>query len=121
LNEYQAIKIRSSDLLSVQNLLGAVTIADKDKAAKDAKDYADHQTKWTEDLQELKKGAEELEADVHLAEHRADFYDFGEALLEIGLVVSSVTLLTRSKIYWYLGIVASIAGVIAVSWGMILK
>jgi hypothetical protein len=120
-NEYQAVKIRSSDLLAVQNLLEAVTIADKDKAAKDAKDYGDHQKKWAEDLPDLKEKAEEFEAEVRLAEHRADFYDFGEALLEIGLVVSSVTLLTRSKIYWYLGIVAAIAGVVAVGLGLILK
>ena len=120
-NEYQAIKIRSSDLQAIQNLLGAVTIADKDKAAKDAAVYDDHQKKWAEDLPNLKKDAEELEADVRLAEHRADFYDLAEALLEIGLVVSSVTLLTRNKFYWYLGIVASIAGVIAATWGVILK
>ena len=120
-NEYQAVKIRSSDLLAIQNLLGAVTIADKDKAAKDAASYDDHQKKWAEDLPNLKKDAEELEADVRLAEHRADFYDLAEALLEIGLVVSSVTLLTRSKIYWYLGIVASIGGVVAATWGLILK
>jgi hypothetical protein len=120
-NEYQAVKIRSSDLQAVQNLLAAVTIADKDRAAKDAAVYDDHQKKWADDLPNLKKEAEEFEAEVSLAEHRADFYDFGEALLEIGLVVSSVTLLTRSKIYWYLGIVASIAGVVAVSWGLILK
>ena len=46
---------------------------------------------------------------------------FGEALLEIGLVGSSVTLLTRSRIYWYLGIGASIVGVVSVAWGMLIK
>jgi hypothetical protein len=123
-NEYQAVKIRSSDLTAAQKLRSLFTLTDKDKIAKaekDAADDADHQKKWAEDLPNLKKEAEEFEADVRLAEHRADYYDLGEALLEIGLVVSSVTLLTRSKIYWYLGIVASIAGVIAVGLGMVLK
>jgi hypothetical protein len=123
-NEYQAVKIRSSDLSAAQKLRSLFTLTDKDKiakAGKDAADDEDHQKKWAEDLPNLKKEAEEFEADVRLAEHRADYYDLGEALLEIGLVVSSVTLLTRSKIYWYLGIVASIAGVIAVSLGMVLK
>jgi len=123
-NEYQAVKIRSSDLLAIQNLLSLFTLTDKDKiskADKDAADDADHQKKWAEDLPSLKKEAEEFEAEVSLAEHRADYYDLGEALLEIGLVVSSVTLLTRTKIYWYLGIVASLAGVIAVSLGFVLK
>jgi hypothetical protein len=120
-NEYQAVKIRSSDLGATQKLLSDLTVADKDKTAKDAKDFADHQAKWAQDLPNLQKEAQDFEADVRLAERRADFYDLGEALLEIGLVVSSVTLLTRSKIYWYLGIVASIAGVVAVVLGMILK
>jgi hypothetical protein len=123
-NEYQAVKIRSSDLAAAQKLRSLFTLTDKDKIAKaekDAADDADHQKKWAEDLPNLKKEAEEFEAEVRLAEHRADYYDLGEALLEIGLVVSSVTLLTRSKIYWYLGIVASVAGVIAVSLGMVLK
>jgi len=30
-------------------------------------------------------------------------FDLGEALLEIGLVITSVTLLTRKRAYWYLG------------------
>ena len=123
-NEYQAIKIRSSSMELAQNSLSIATIADKDKAARAAdvaKGYADHQKKWSDDLKNEKKDAEEYEADVRLAEHRADSYDLGEALLEIGLVISSVTLLTRSKIYWYLGILASFAGVVAVAWGLILK
>jgi hypothetical protein len=123
-NEYQAVKVRSSDVAEAQKLRSIFTLADKDKIAKAEKDTADdaeHQKKWAEDLPNLKKEAEEFEAEVRLSEHRADYYDLGEALLEIGLVVSSVTLLTRSKIYWYLGIVASIAGVIAVGLGMVLK
>ena len=123
-NEYQAVKIRSSDLTAAQKLRSLFTLTDKDKIAnaeKDAADDADHQKKWAEDLPNLKKEAEEFEAEVRLAEHRADYYDLGEALLEIGLVVSSVTLLTHTKIYWYLGIVASVAGVIAVSLGVVLK
>ena len=45
------------------------------------------------------------------AEARATRFDLGEALLEIGLVITSVTLLTRSRTYWYLGIIFSLAGI----------
>jgi hypothetical protein len=72
-------------------------------------------------LKEEQKEALALEGEVKQAEIRANFYDFGEALLEIGLVVSSVTLLTRSRIYWYLGIGASIVGVVSVIWGLLIK
>jgi hypothetical protein len=50
---------------------------------------------------------------VALAERRADRYDLGEALLEIGLVVTSVTLLTRSRIYWFFGMGFAAAGIIS--------
>ena len=123
-NEYQAVKIRSSDLAAAQKLRSLFTLTDKDKIAKSEKDAAEdaeHQKKWAEDLPNLKKEAEEFEAEVHLAEHRADYYDLGEALLEIGLVISSVTLLTRSRVYWYFGIVASLIGVASVVWGLLIK
>jgi hypothetical protein len=120
-NEYQAKKNRAYDTTLVTDLLNVVTVADKDAAKKIAKGYSDHQAKWADDLKEEQKEAQGLEEKVKLSEHKANFFDFGEALLEIGLVISSVTLLTRSRIYWYLGIVASIVGVTSVVWGLLIK
>ena len=110
-NEYQAKKIRSSDTALIGDLMNVVTIADKDAAAKIEKSYADHQAKWSQDLKEEQEKAEALEKRVEQAEARANRFDLAEALLEIGLVITSVTLLTRSRIYWYLGIVFSIGGI----------
>jgi hypothetical protein len=50
---------------------------------------------------------------VDQGEARSDRFDLGEVLLEIGLVITSVTLLTRSRIYWYLGMASSAIGVAA--------
>jgi Domain of unknown function (DUF4337) len=120
-NEYQSKKNRAYDTALVTDLLNVVTVADKDAAKKIAKGYADHQGKWADDLKEEDKEARALEEEVKGAEVRANFFDFGEALLEIGLVVSSVTLLTRSRIYWYLGVGASIIGVVSVIWGLLIR
>jgi len=120
-NEYQAKKNRAYDTELSDNLLSVLTIADKDGAAKIKKKDEDHKAKWTEDLADETKEAKALEEKVKLAEHRADYYDLGEALLEIGLVITSVTLLTRKPAYWYAGIVASIVGVVAVVSGLLLK
>jgi response regulator RpfG family c-di-GMP phosphodiesterase len=120
-NEYQAKKIRASDTALMTDLLGVVTVTDQKVAAKLVKSYADHQAKWAEDLEGLKKQAEAFEEEVRLAERRADYYDLGEALLEIGLVITSVTLLTKRRAYWYAGMVASAIGVAAVVMGMLLK
>lgn len=110
-NEYQAKKIRSYNTSLAVDMLNSITVADKEKAAKIAKGYADHQEKWNEDLNEEQEKAKGLEEKVEQAEARADRFDLGEALLEIGLVITSVTLLTKSRIYWYFGIIFALGGV----------
>jgi hypothetical protein len=110
-NEYQAHKIRSNDTALMSDLLSVVTVTDKDAANKLVKSYAGHQDKWTDDLNKAMNEATALEAEVKSAEVRAARFDLSEALLEIGLVITSVTLLTRARRYWYLGIVFSICGI----------
>jgi len=120
-NEYQAHKIRSNDTALAADLLGVVTISDKDAAQKIRKSYADHQAKWTDELKDDKDKAEALETKVEQAEARANRFDLSEALLEIGLVISSVTLLTRTRMYWYLGIVFSLLGIASAASVLFLK
>jgi len=120
-NEYQAHKIRSNDTALASDLLSALTVADQDAAKKIAKGYADHQAKWTDELKDDKEKAEAFEAKVEQAEARANRFDLGEALLEIGLVITSVTLLTRRRAYWYLGIVFSVAGIVSAASVLLLK
>ena len=120
-NEYQAHKIRSNNTALASDLLSAVAISDKDAAQKITKSYADHQAKWADDLKKAKDEADALETEVAYAEARADRYDLSEALLEIGLVITSVTLLTRSRIYWYLGIAFSALGILSAISVLFLK
>jgi hypothetical protein len=110
-NYYQAHKIRANDTALATDLLGVVSVGDKDAAAKLAKGYADHQKKWADELKEEQAQAEATEQKVEKAEARADRFDLAEALLEIGLVITSVTLLTRSRMYWYMGLGFSVLGV----------
>jgi hypothetical protein len=120
-NLYQAKKIRANDTQLASDLLSVITITDKVAAAKIAKSYADHQTKWADDLKEEQEKAEALETTVGRAEVRANRFDLSEALLEIGLVISSVTLLTRTKSYWYLGIAFSLCGFVSALTVLFLK
>lgn len=120
-NEYQAKKIRSYSTSLASDMLSAIALADKDKAEKIAKSYADHQEKWNEDLNEEQEKAKSLEERVEHAEARADRFDLGEALLEIGLVITSVTLLTRSRIYWYFGMVFAAGGILSALSVLMLK
>jgi len=110
-NLYQAKKIRQSDTELTTDLLSALQVRDAAQAKKLSDGYTAHEQKWTEDLRQEQEEAQSLEGEVRVAERRADRFDLGEALLEIGLVVSSITLLTRIRTYWYLGIVFGVAGV----------
>ena len=118
---YQAHKIRANDTALVADLLSVVTIDDENAAKKLAKGYADHQAKWADDLKDEQEKAEALEAKVEQAEGRAKRFDLGEVLLEIGLVITSITLLTHKRIYWYAGLVFSVLGIVATVLGLLLK
>jgi hypothetical protein len=120
-NYYQAHKIRANETELATDLLGVVSLANKDDAAKLAKSYADHQKKWDSDLKEEQDQAEVMEKKVERVEARADRFDLAEALLEIGLVITSVTLLTKSRVYWFLGLVFSVAGLVSVASAFLLK
>ncbi len=120
-NFYQAKKIRANNTALTEDVLSVVTLADKDAEQKIAKRFADHQTKWAADLKEEQEKAEALEVKVEQAEARADRFDLAEALLEIGLVVTSVTLLTRSRIYWYFGMVFALVGIASAASAYLLK
>jgi Domain of unknown function (DUF4337) len=64
---------------------------------------------------EQKKGSEEkateFENDVKREGRRADRFDLGEVLLEAALVICSITLLTRKKFFWGMGLVLGLLGV----------
>src|SRR4051794_37565869 len=69
----------------------------------DKKKYEEQSKK----IQEEARGADEAaEAD----EHRALRFDFGEGLLEIGLVLSSLYFISRKGMFPVMGVVAGISG-----------
>jgi hypothetical protein len=119
-NFYQAKKIRQNDTLLAQDILSVATVHDPAATAKIIAGYKAHQDKWTDDTNETQNKAREFEGEVTRAEAKASKFDFGEALLEIGLVITSITLLTRQRIYWLLGILFSAGGLVVAAQGLLL-
>ena len=120
-NEYQAQKIRSTDTGLAADLMSVMPLADKDKAAAKQKAYADHQAKWNDDFAKDQEKAKEFEKRVEEAEVRGNRFDLAETLLEIGLVVTSVTLLTRRRAYWFLGLIFAAGGILSALSVLLLK
>ena len=120
-NEYQAKKIRQYDTQLTVDLLNALPLSNPAAAAKITDSYKTHVQKWNDDLTEQEKKATELEHEVRTSERHANRFDLGEALLEIALVVTSITLLTRLRAYWYLGMAFGAAGFIIAAWAFLIR
>lgn len=112
-NEYQAKKIRSDQTNVAIDLLVLQPNSNGEAVAKKLEEYRSHVDKWKEDLAEEQKQAREFESEVDHAEKQAVRFDIGEALLQIAVVLCSVTLFTRRKLYFFLGISLGAAGLIA--------
>jgi hypothetical protein len=52
---------------------------------------------------EIKAEARKLENEMEVERRRADRFDLAESFLEVALVVTSITLLTRRRIFWGAG------------------
>ncbi len=111
-NQYQAKKIRSEQIAANTDLLRLQPNSNAEAVEKKIHEYEAHQEKWKEELAEEDKQAREFEADVKHAEAQASRYDLGEALLQIGVVLCSITLFTRRRLYFLLGLTLGLAGVI---------
>ncbi len=111
-NEYQAKKIRSENLSNFVDMLDLQPEKDAAATAKKEADYKAHLSKWAGDLAEEQKTAREFEEEVRHAERKAAGFDLGEALLQIAVVLSSITLLTRQRTYFMLGLGLGVAGLL---------
>jgi hypothetical protein len=120
-NEYQAKKIRSYQIGVEMDLLGLQPNSNGEAVEKKLGEDRSLQGKWKEELIEQQDKAREFEADVAHAEKQALRFDIGEALLQIAVVLCSVTLFTRRRLYFIMGLGLGVAGLIAASSALLVK
>jgi Domain of unknown function (DUF4337) len=53
-----------------------------------------------------------LEQEAVLAKGKTDRFDLSEVFLEIALVITSITLLSGRRLFWYLGLLFGGAGIV---------
>lgn len=117
---YQAKNIRRSNVQTAADLLGALAPLDKEKAAALREKYQKEVERYESDKEDISEKAKELEKERDLVSRRADRFDGGEGLLEIGLVICSITLLTRRRGFWLGGALIALAGVVFAASGFFL-
>lgn len=110
-NEYQAQKIRMNNLLVTVDQMDLQPSLSTAAAAK-REEYKTHIEKWKTELVDDQKKAEDFEQKVEHAEVKAFRFDLGEALLQIAVVLSSITLFTRNRGYFLLGLALGAVGIV---------
>jgi hypothetical protein len=58
----------------------------------------------------LKEQAEELEEASHAVHKSVDWIDYGHLALDLALVLSTITLLTKQRGFWYIGMASAAVG-----------
>lgn len=111
-NEYQAKKIRMESLMVVADQMVLQPTTDAKGTAAKLAEYKAHIAKWNDDLKEGSDKAKEYEAEVKRAEEKAVRFDIGEALLQISVVLSSITLFTRKRSFFFGGLSLGAVGLI---------
>ena len=117
-NEYQAKKIRMENLSVVVDQMALQPSVDAKATTAKVAEYKGHIAKWNDDLKEESDKAKEYEEEVRRAEAKAVRFDIGEALLQISVVLSSITLFTRRRSFFFGGLSLGAVGLIvaAAAW-----
>src|ERR1700692_4903692 len=117
---YQTKNIRAHEDDLFSELAVIINSNDAGGAIKFREKYAQEAERYKHDKDEIQNEARKLESEVATERKRADRYDLSEVFLEIGLVITSITMLSGRRIFWHLGIVLSIVGVaVAVSGALV--
>ncbi len=109
---YQAKNIRRHtdelflDLTSVQATTDAAALA------KLHGKYSDEAARYKDEQKEIEDRAHEMEGEVATERNRADRFDLAEVFLEVGLVITSITLLSGRRLFWALGILLGVIGTV---------
>jgi hypothetical protein len=114
---YQAKSIREHEDDLFADFAAVAGVTDAEGMAKFKEKVAQEADRYKHDKAEIQDEARKLEAEVLMEERRADRYDLAEVFLEIGLVITSITLLSGRRIFWHLGIVLSVVGVVVAVMG----
>src|SRR5579872_4710718 len=86
-SHYQAKRIRSYQLEMNSDLLAVISSANPEKT-KLIKSYADKQTQFQKEMEEIKKDAETATQKDMTIQKKALYFDFAEGILEISLILS---------------------------------
>ncbi len=115
---YQAKRIKFHSLELGEDLMHALG-ADSPAATKALEKYGREKQRYTKESAEAQEDAKQTDEKAELVEKQALRFDFGEGLLEIGMVLSSLYFISRSKLFPVIGLISALLGLVAAVSGFL--
>lgn len=106
---YQAQRMKFHNLELGEDLLSAIPNPSADTQKKVARYKAD-EGKYDEKSKQAQEEANGIEKKSEVVEQKALRFDFGEGLLEIGLVMTSLFFISKNKLFPALGVILALIG-----------
>lgn len=107
---YQAKKIKFHSLELGVDLLNAMPARGPEAGATLAR-YEKEKKRYTRESDEAQQDAQKMDVKAAHVEDQALRYDFGEGLLEIGLVLTSLYFIARSTLFPVVGVISAVIGI----------
>lgn len=117
--QYQAKSIRRHNYELFSDLLSLVNAKSDEGAEKTREKYKQQVERYQDEQKEISTEARKLENEVDVSRRRANRFDLGEVFLEAALVITSMTLLTKRRIFWGIGLVCAFGGVATAVTGLL--
>ncbi len=118
---YQAKNIREHTYELFLDLLSVSTVKDPAQAEKVKAKYTQGVARYKEELKEIETEARSFESEVALQQRRANRFDLGEVCLDAAIVIASLTLLTKRRQFWQLGILMGVTGLGITLSGLLIR
>ena len=116
---YQAKSIKLHNVELGQDLM-TLFGPHNEAAAQKLETYKAELKRYKQESSKTEKEAETLEHRSEAVEQRALRYDFGEGLLEISLVLSSLYFISRKRYFPWVGLIAGTVGIAIAASGLFL-
>ena len=114
-NYYQAKNIRYHVYDADAEIAGLFA----EKGTQAATDFRAKSEQQKKDSEAIQVEAEKLGREVDATSRKAAFYDGSELFLEVAIVLSSISLLAKSRLYWQASFLFSIVGMGVGLWGLL--
>ena len=117
---YQAKNIRRHTDELFADIASVIATKDEAQTSKLHDRYAAEAERYKDEQKDLDAEARKLEQETQHERRRGDRYDLAEVFLEIALVITSITLLSGRRVFWHLGIILGVLGLVIAATGAVI-